>query len=201
MVLRSIVLGAALSLSPFLWISPKTAVAATPVAAEASQDLKELEAQRKQTADAMSRINRLNPFSPEYGKGPGLPKTGVTELPHDSIAMIEKLLSFPPVQKMMRFAASPELSQAITQLSTSPNRTTLALWEGGFFLFFVVSSLEKVKAKVLSMVQIPHSECLDFDFLSAGNRDPDPLDYLGGWVLALFVEGCSVKSNLPLIRV
>ena len=96
-------------------------------------DLLRLQEQQRKTQEAISRLNRLNAFSPDYKPGATPPQNPS----QDALALAENLLSNPAIQKPMKFLASPEFSKLIRQIQTSPDKMNLLYAQTGwlFFLF------------------------------------------------------------------
>lgn len=104
-----------------------------PIADDPANEL--IEIQKKQQA-AYDSINRLNPFSKDYGK-PKDPSSAIGQMDHSTLDKLEALLSNRAVQSFLKFFSSPTFALGIEQVVNSPNKMWILYTEIAWFIFLI----------------------------------------------------------------
>jgi hypothetical protein len=92
-------------------------------------------------------LDRINPFSQSYENPKAHPASQSAANPH--FALIEKLLSHPGIQSILRLYSNAKFLAGIEQILKNPNKITILLWEIGWFFFVMFFRAWKL-SKLLS---------------------------------------------------
>ncbi len=128
-----------LSIAFRLWLGLTCFCSSLPITwAESSEnkDITEIQQVQNQNNATYGALNRLNTLSDQSGaplsQDPNVPVTS------PGLEQIEKFLSSPPGQALMKFFSSPHYSALSDQILKNPNKAQLWYAQIGWFVFFLI---------------------------------------------------------------